>query len=302
MNKEISLLILAAGMGSRYGGLKQVDPLGPSGETIMDYSIYDAAKSGFTKVVFVVREFFKEDFEKRIREKYAGIIKLEFVAQEISSVPDGCAYNGARVKPWGTAHAILMARNCINGPFAVINADDFYGRHSFEVLARFLKENEDSEGKYCMVGFKILNTLSESGGVSRGICSADDKMYLTSVEEHHKIMLQDGKLTGLDHNKEITDINRDALVSMNMWGFGHDIFKRIENDFKTFLLENGDRLDSEFYIPTVVNGMLLDGSASVKVLSTDSEWFGVTYKEDREAVVKKIGELVAEGKYPSPLF
>lgn len=301
MNRKATLLILAAGMGSRYGGLKQVDPVGPSGETIMDYSIYDAAKAGFTKVVFVVREFFKKEFEERVRQKYTGTIEMEFVTQETEFVPEGCTFNRERVKPWGTAHAVLMAAGAIDEPFAVINADDFYGRDSFRVLADFLL-NRAEKGKYSMVGFKLKNTLSESGGVSRGVCSEDCHHFLTSVEEHHKIALNGNAIKGINSEGREVELGQDVPVSMNMWGFTPDFFTATRDMFTEFLHNNGERLDSEFYIPFVVNEMLKSSQASVEVLKTDSEWFGVTYKEDRPAVVAKLKELADNGTYPTPLF
>lgn len=299
--KKATLLILAAGMGSRYGGLKQVDPLGPSGETIMDYSIYDAVKAGFTKVVFVVREFFKEEFEKNARAKYSKLIDIEFVCQELEYVPEGSKYNTERVKPWGTCHAVMMAAKAINEPFAVINADDFYGADSFKTLANFLFSVENKEFNYSMVGFKIFNTLSESGGVSRGICSVNKDNFLTSAEEHHKIEAKNNIIEGINSNDSLVQIDKDSLVSMNMWGFTPDFFKESEKSFVNFLADKGDKLDSEFYIPFVVNEMLKDNKATVKVLQSDDEWFGVTYKEDRDMVVAKIKKLVEQGKYPTPL-
>lgn len=300
--KDTTLLILAAGMGSRYGGLKQVDPVGPSGETIMDYSIYDAVEAGFTKVVFVVREFFKEEFRKLVMSKYSGSINIEFVTQEINYLPEGIDYNKERTKPWGTAHAVLMAKDVIREPFAVINADDFYGRDSFNVLQRFLSGNSESAGKYSMVGFKIKNTLSESGGVSRGICSEDENHFLTSVEEHHKIAREGDTIAGLDSQGKKVILEPDCPVSMNMWGFTPDFFGNIERAFLDFLEKNGQRLDSEFYIPYVVNEMLKEGKATVEVLKTDSEWFGVTYKEDRPSVVAQLKNLADKGVYPTPVF
>lgn len=302
MEKKATLLILAAGMGSRYGGLKQVDPLGPSGETIMDYSIYDAARAGFTKVVFVVREFFRKEFEERTRVKYGNAIELEFITQELDKVPEGCSWNMERVKPWGTAHAILVAKDLINEPFAVINADDFYGRDSFNVLARFLLEETKNDGDFSMVGFRIANTLSESGGVSRGICTKDENQYLTHVEEHHKIERRNGTITGFGADGLETEIADNNPVSMNMWGFTPFFFSEAEKHFREFLREYGQKTDSEFYIPKVVNMMLEKGLATVKVLDTESEWFGVTYKEDRPSVVSKLERLVKEGEYPTPLF
>lgn len=305
-----TLLVLAAGMGSRYGGLKQMDPLGPGGETIIDYSVYDAINAGFGKIVYIVRGFFRDEFEKSVAEKYGDLtgpdgekIEFAFVEQELDKIPEGFTFNPERVKPWGTAHAVLMAKDEIDTPFAVINGDDYYGRDSFNVLGRWLKEAEGKKGTYSMVGFRLANTLSESGGVSRGICSTDGNGFLTHVEEHHDIARgKDGKVTGHPVNGESYVIDDDTAVSMNMWGFTPDYFAKSEEIFKDFLKANINELKAEFYIPYAVDRMIKAGEATCEVLHTDSKWFGVTFKEDRASVVAKFEAFTKEGIYPSPLF
>lgn len=307
-----TLLVLAAGMGSRYGGLKQMDGLGPCGETIIDYSIYDAVKAGFGKVVYIVREHFKEQFEKVVKEKYSGVkcndgspLEFVFVTQELNKIPAGYTINPEREKPWGTAHAMLMAKDVIHEPFAVINGDDFYGRESFQILADWLREQEGKTGSYCIVGFELENTLSESGGVSRGICFYDGEGKLTDVVEHLNIMKEaDGKVYGDNAASGRTHVELRAkdLCSMNMWGFTPDYFSKSEEIFKRFLDENASQLKKEFYIPYAVDCIIKGGEASCKVLSTKSKWFGVTYKEDRPAVVEKFKELSDKGVYPAPLY
>lgn len=301
-----TLLILAAGMGSRYGGLKQLDGVGPSGETIMDYSVYDAIEAGFGEVVFVVRKHFRSDFEERIRGRYGDAIKFNFVEQELENIPVGFKLNPERSKPWGTGHAVMMAAHAITTPFAVINADDYYGQDSFRILADFLRGVEGKKGEYAMVGFKTLNTLSEAGKVSRGICSADENSLLTTVEEHHNILAEEVngivKVMGDNSAGERVEIDKSAPVSMNMWGFTPDYFTMSDQLFIEFLNKNINNPTAEFYIPYVVNKFIFSKSASCKVLATPDKWFGVTFREDRDKVVESIAKLVSEGKYPTPLF
>lgn len=296
-----TLFVLAAGMGSRYGGLKQIDGLGPSGETIMDYSVYDALRAGFGKVVFVIRKDFEEAFRKAVISKYADKVPCEVCFQSVDSVPEGCTYNPERTKPWGTNHAVLMAKGLINEPFAVINADDFYGRESFQVLADYLKSVEGTTGKYCMVGYRVANTLSENGSVSRGVCATDENGYLTDVVERTKIEKVGDKIIYTEDGVD-TEISPNSPVSMNMWGFTPEYFEYVEKAFVEFLQARGQELKSEFYIPTLVNDMIRSGEATCKVLDTTSKWFGVTYAEDRPQVVMKINNLVKEGVYPEKLF
>ena len=296
-----TLFVLAAGMGSRYGGLKQIDGLGPSGETIMDYSVYDALRAGFGKVVFVIRKDFEEAFRKAVISKYADKVPCEVCFQSVDSVPEGCTYNPERTKPWGTNHAVLMAKDLIKEPFAVINADDFYGRESFQVLADYLKSVEGTTGKYCMVGYRVANTLSENGSVSRGVCATDENGYLTDVVERTKIEKVGDKIIYTEGGVD-TEIAPNSPVSMNMWGFTPEYFEYVEKAFVEFLQARGQELKSEFYIPTLVNDMIRSGEATCKVLDTTSKWFGVTYAEDRPQVVMKINNLVKEGVYPEKLF
>ena len=296
-----TLFILAAGMGSRYGGLKQIDALGPSGEAILDYSVFDALRAGFGKIVFVIRKDFEDDFRRVVLSKYEGKVQCEVCFQSVDKVPAGYSYNPERTKPWGTNHAVLMGKDLIHEPFAVINADDFYGKESFQVLADYLKSVEGTEGKYCMVGYRVCNTLSENGSVSRGVCSTDANGYLTDVVERTKIENKNGKIVYTENDVD-TELAPNTPVSMNMWGFTPEYFRYTEEGFKAFLAEKGQELKSEFYIPTLVNQMIVDGKATCKVLDTPSKWFGVTYSEDRPQVVEKIKQLVDAGVYPAKLF
>ena len=307
-----TLLVLAAGMGSRYGGLKQMDGLGPHGETIIDYSIHDAVEAGFGKVVYIVREYFKDQMEAAVKEKYAGVktvdgepLEFIFVTQELDRIPARFTLNPERQKPWGTAHAVLMAKDVIHEPFAVINGDDFYGKESFRILGDWCRAHENTEGQYCIVGFQLDHTLSESGGVSRGICFYDARQRLTDIAEHLNIAREaDGKVYGDNSVNGETHVVLDekALCSMNMWGFTPDYFDKSAAIFEQFLEKNANELKKEFYIPYAVDVMIRGGEAGCDVLSTPSHWFGVTYKEDRPAVVEKFAQLAREGVYPSPLY
>ncbi len=297
-----TLFVLAAGMGSRYGGLKQLDGVGPNGETIMDFSIYDAIRGGFGKVVFVIREEFEADFKEKILCKYENHIPVELVFQSIDNLPEGFTAPAERQKPWGTNHAVLMGKSVINEPFAVINADDYYGRDSFAVLAQELMSVEGKQGHYSMVGYRVGNTLSESGTVARGVCSTDENDMLTDVVERTSIERVDGEVSFTDENGEVQTLNENTPVSMNMWGFTPDYFAYSEEFFKEFLTAEIGNLKSEYYIPTAVNKLIQEGKASVKVLDTTSKWFGVTYAADRAGVVEKLQGLVDAGEYPSPLF
>lgn len=298
-----TLFVLAAGMGSRYGGLKQLDGLGPNGETIMDYSIFDAIRGGFGKIVFVIRKDFEEDFRKKIISKYENHIPVEVVFQSIDKLPEGFTCPAERVKPWGTNHAVLMGKEVIREPFAVINADDFYGRDSFAVIGKFLSElPEGAKNTYCMVGFRVGNTLSESGTVARGICSTDENRHLTTVVERTEIMRINGVVSYKDENGEWVGIEDNTPVSMNMWGFTPDYFNYSDEYFIDFLKENIDKPKAEYYIPLMVNKLINDGTATVEVLDTTSRWFGVTYAADRQGVVDKLQALADSGEYPSKLF
>lgn len=296
-----TLFILAAGMGSRYGGLKQLDGIGPNGETIMDYSVFDALRAGFGKIVFVIRKDFEADFREKVLSKYADKVPCEVCFQAIENVPAGCTYNPERAKPWGTNHAVLMGKELIHEPFAVINADDFYGRESFRVLADYLRTVEGKEGQYCMVGYRVCNTLSENGTVSRGVCSTDENGLLTDVVERTKIEDKNGTIVYTEDGVD-TPLAPQTPVSMNCWGFTPDYFQYSEDAFRTFLAEHGQELKAEYYIPSLVNALISSGKATCKVLDTTSKWFGVTYAEDRPQVVMKINQLIAKGEYPAKLF
>ena len=298
-----TLFILAAGMGSRYGGLKQLDALGPGGETIMDYSVYDALRAGFGKIVFVIRHDFEDEFRKKVIAKYQGHIDVDVVFQDVNALPEGYTPDPERSKPWGTNHAVLMGKGVINEPFGVINADDYYGPESFQVLADFLRSVEGKKGEYCMVGFNIENTLSENGGVSRGLCQVSADGFLTGVNECHGICRnEEGKLIQTLPDGSIAPFPEGASVSMNMWGFTPDYFDYSEREFIKFLDEHGKELKSEFYIPTVVNTLIHSGECTLAVKPTPSKWFGVTFAADRPATVAQFRHLVDEGIYPEKLF
>ena len=307
-----TLLVLAAGMGSRYGGLKQMDGLGPHGETIIDYSIYDAVQAGFGRVVYIVREYFLEQFKETVARKYSHVkctdgspLEFTFVTQELDKIPARfLPLNPERQKPWGTAHAVLMAADVIKEPFVVINGDDYYGKESFRIAGDWCRAHEGSEGVYAIVGFELDHTLSESGGVSRGICHYDAEQHLTDVVEHLNIQKDaDGVVRGDNSvSGAHVDLRGKDLCSMNMWGFTPDYFTKSGAIFETFLEQNIQELKKEFYIPYAIDCMIKDGSAKCDVLSTPSHWFGVTYKEDRPAVVAKFAELAREGVYPTPLY
>lgn len=296
-----TLFILAAGMGSRYGGLKQMDGLGPNGEVILDYSVFDALRAGFGKIVFVIRKDFEDDFRRIVLSKYEGKVTCEICFQSVDKVPEGCTYHPERTKPWGTNHAVLMGRDLIHEPFAVINADDFYGKESFQVLADFLRSVEGKKGEYCMVGYRVCNTLSENGAVSRGVCTTDANGLLTDVVERTKIEDKNSTIVYTEDGMD-TELDPNTPVSMNMWGFTPEYFEYSEKAFHEFLAARGQELKSEFYIPTLVNQLITEGKATCKVLDTPSKWFGVTYSEDRPQVVMKINQLIKEGVYPEKLF
>jgi len=297
-----TLFILAAGMGSRYGGLKQLDGLGPNGETIMDYSVYDALRAGFGKIVFVIRKDFEQDFRDKVAAKYEGHLPVEIVFQSIDALPEGFTVPEGRTKPWGTGHATLMGKDAIHEPFGVINADDYYGPESFQALADFLRSAEGKKNEYCMIGFKIENTLSENGGVSRGLCRVSEQGMLTGVKECHGICLKNGKLVQTLEDGSEAPFPAGAPVSMNMWGFTPDFFDYSQTAFIDFLREHGTELKSEFYIPTVVNDLIAAGKISLRVIETPSRWFGVTFAADRPATVERFRKLAEDGVYPSPLY
>ena len=290
MNKDITLVVMAAGMGSRFGGLKQIEPIGPKGEVLLDFSVFDAKKAGFTKVVFVIKHAIEKDFKEMVGKRIAKAINVEYVFQEIDVLPDGYTCPADRQKPWGTAHAILCCKDVVKEPFAVVNADDFYGRSAFMKMAEFLKGDGDN---YCMVGFRLANTLTENGYVSRGVCETENG-NLKSVTERTKI--SDCKYTE-DDGATWHELSPDTVVSMNLWGFRPDIFGYIESGFKAFLDEKMNVPKSEYYLPTVVSGLIESGEKDVKVLIAEDKWYGVTYKEDKETVVSAIAKMVSDGLY-----
>ena len=290
MNKDITLVVMAAGMGSRFGGLKQIEPIGPKGEAILDFSVYDAVKAGFTKVVFVIKHAIEKDFKEFVGNRIENRVKVEYVFQEIDKLPEGYTCPEGREKPWGTAHAILCCKDVVKEPFAVVNADDFYGRSAFVKMAEFLKSDSDD---YAMVGFRLVNTLTENGYVSRGVCDIENG-ELKSVTERTKIM--DCKYTE-DDGATWTALPEDTVVSMNLWGFRPDVFRFIETGFKKFLDEKIDVPKSEYYLPAVVSERIENGEKSVKVLIAEDKWYGVTYKEDKQVVVDAIGKMVTDGLY-----
>lgn len=298
-----TLLILAAGMGSRYGGMKQVDPFGPAGETITDYSIYDAMHAGFNRIVFVISPKMEEEFRTEYTQKFPPDLKVEYVIQSIDNVPEGFTVPADRKKPWGTAHAVLMAREVIHEPFAVINADDFYGRSSYKIMHDFLvRTTEEVPGQYCMVGFELQKTVSEHGSVARGVCKVDDHGFLKGMVERTKIYKKADRIIYEDEEGSMHPLDPMDTVSMNLFGFTPDFFDHIEENFRTFIQENIDNPKAELYIPVVVDNLINEGLARMSVLQTDESWFGVTYQEDKPKVLSAIRALVDKGSYPVPLW
>ena len=296
-----TLLILAAGMGSRYGGLKQVEPVGPNGEAIIDYTIYDAIRAGFGKVVFIIRESFADAFKEKFIDKLKGKIEVEYVFQELDRLPAGFTLPEGREKPWGTAHAILVAKDVVKEPFCALNADDFYGKHAYEVMADFLTSSKD-DSEFSMVGYKLKNTLSDHGSVSRGICDVDDNQNLTKIVETLKIVKRDGKVISIEEDCSETRLTGNESVSMNNWGFKPSIFEKLESKFIDFLKTEMHKPKSEMYIPSVVFELIREKQATAKVLEANSPWFGVTYKKDKPIVIEKIKALIEEGEYPEQLW
>lgn len=292
-------LVLAAGKGNRYGGLKQIDPVGPGGETVIDYSVYDALRAGFGKVVFVIRKDIEEVFKQAVGRRFERHIAVEYVFQELDKLPLGFSVPTGRTKPWGTLHAVLMAADVINEPFAVINADDFYGPESYRELAQHL---QSGTADYAMVGFVLGNTLSDFGAVSRGVCRIDDDGFLQGVVELTDIERNGVHARNTDPTGRITALSGDEVVSMNMWGFTPQIFGQFRDHFQSFLRSNGSNIESESYLPSTVNELVLAGQARVRVLRTDDSWAGVTYREDRSRVVQTIRRLIDRGTYPNRLW
>jgi len=290
MKKDITLVVMAAGMGSRFGGLKQIEPIGPNGEVLLDFSVYDAVEAGFTKVVFVIKHAIEADFKAMVAKHIAKRVKVDYVFQEIDALPEGYTCPADRQKPWGTAHAVLCCKDVVNEPFAVINADDYYGKSAFRKIAEFLKSDP---ADYCMVGFRLVNTLTENGYVSRGVCEIENGK-LKSVTERTKI--SDCKYTE-DDGATWTELAPDSVVSMNLWGFNTDFFGYIEDGFKKFLDEKISEPKSEYYLPSVVSSLIENGTKQVNMLVAEDKWYGVTYKEDKEMVVAAIGKMIKDGLY-----
>jgi NDP-sugar pyrophosphorylase family protein len=299
---ELTLVVMAAGMGSRYGGIKQIDPVGPSGEALIEYSIYDALRAGFARICFIVRADIREAVAGFFDPKLAGRAEVVYAEQALSDVPEGFEVPIGRTKPWGPAHAVRAARHAVDGPFIAINADDFYGRASFESAAGFLSEVDPASARYCMVGFRLADTLSEHGSVSRAICDVDAEGMLTHIEEHKKIEPTDGGI--VSHRPDGTDLSLtgDEVVSMNIFGFTPVVFGQFEEELRAFLEAEGDDPDAEFYLPTVQNNLIRSGRASVRVLPDAGTWFGMTYREDKPQVEAEVRRMVEAGEYPPSLW
>jgi len=296
-----TLVVLAAGMGSRYGKLKQMDAFGPNGETIIDYSIYDAIQAGFGKVVFIVREYFLEEFKSLMHPKFSDKIEMHYVTQELANIPGGFEMNPEREKPWGTAHAVWVAKDVVKEPFAVINADDFYGSDSYKVLNNYFQSSKSED--YAVVAYYLRNTLSDHGTVNRGVCYSNEEGHLTKVVECTKIQREeDGVARYPDENDTKHELADDTLVSMNMWAFLPSYFDHVDAQFNDFLEKQGKELKSEFYIPTAIDKLINDGTLNVNVLDTDSSWFGVTYQADKPIVMEKLNKLIEQGAYPNKIY
>ena len=295
-----TLVILAAGMGSRYGGLKQLDELGPNGEAIIDYSLFDAIRAGFGKVVFIIRTDFADDFKARFESKLIGKIAIDYVYQSLDKVPEGFTVSPNREKPWGTAHALLMAAEVVKEPMAVINADDFYGREAYQVMADFLVSSKDPS-EYSMIGYRIANTLSPHGSVSRGVCMTDDKGYLTSVVERTKIQREQEGIFYYEPEGRFP-LDENAPVSMNFWGLKPGVFEYIKEGFSKFLTDHGHEPKTEYFIPLLINDNIVAGNIRTRVLASNSQWFGITYREDKPLAQKQIQALIEQGEYPVNLW
>ncbi len=300
-----TLVIMAAGMGSRYGGLKQIDPVGPNGEIIMDYSIYDALKAGFGKVVFVIKEEFQEIFRERIGYKIENLVNTAYVYQRIDDIPDGLQVPEGRVKPWGTGHAVLSCRNAVDTPFAVINADDFYGSSAFKLLNDYLSSGCDAQERYrySMAGFILENTLSDHGHVARGVCTVDSEGYLLEIHERTNIKKFEDEAKYSEDGQNWVGIPKNSIVSMNTWGFTPSIFGELEARFSSFFRDNSSNLlKAEYFLPAVVDQLISEGKAKVKVLPSKDRWYGVTYQEDKPLVTKAIRSFIEQGLYPEKLW
>jgi UTP-glucose-1-phosphate uridylyltransferase len=295
-----TLLILAAGMGSRYGGLKQMDELGPNGESIIDYSVFDAIRAGFGKVVFVIRPSFADAFKERFENRLEGKIKTEYVFQELENIPHGFSIPEGREKPWGTGHAMLMAKDAIKEPFGIINADDFYGQEAFLSAVKFIN-NHPGEDEYAMIGYPLKNTLSENGTVSRGVCQTNNEGYLQEITERTKIGWENKDIFYYEGNEK-TKLTGKEPVSMNFWILKPSFFEHLQDGFNKFLEENGNALKSEYYFNVRADELIKSGKASTLVIDTDAQWFGITYKEDKPMVQQSLNQLIAKGDYPPKLW
>jgi dTDP-glucose pyrophosphorylase len=304
MSVRPTLVVLAAGIGSRYGGLKQIDPVGPGGEVVLDYSVFDALRAGFGRVVFIIRHDIETAFREAILSRYAGRVDAALAYQELDMLPPGFALPPERKKPWGTSHAVLCAAGQVHEPFAVINADDFYGEDSYRVLAKFLTAPVAAgPDEYALVGFRLRNTLSAHGTVARGVCSADASGFLTVAEELTAIeAVPGGRARNRNPDGTVRELTGDEPVSMNMWGFRPPVFEQIRGEFQTFLRENAASPKAEFYIPTAITGLIRKGTARCRILPTSSAWFGVTYREDKPGVVESVRALIRQGRYPERLW
>jgi dTDP-glucose pyrophosphorylase len=302
--KEPTLIVMAAGIGSRYGGLKQIDPIGPNGEIVIDYSIYDALKAGFKKVVFVIRKDIEETFRRKIGKNIERRVETAYVFQELSALPEGFSVPVERKKPWGTSHAVLSCKDAVATPFAVVNADDFYGAAAFKKIYNYLKnvQDEDNVYNYCLIGYVLKNTLSEHGHVARGICSVSADGYLLDIHERIKIRRFGDIVKYTEDDKNWTQISEDSVVSMNIWGFTTSLFAELKTRFEPFLKENMNNIKAEYLLPVTVGRLIKEGKAKVKVIPTAERWFGVTYREDMPEVRKAIRELIAKGVYPAKLW
>ncbi|MCD6331673.1 MAG: NTP transferase domain-containing protein [Bacteroidales bacterium] len=297
------LVILAAGLGSRYGGLKQMDPLGPHGESIIDYSVFDAVQAGFSKIIFVLREEIVDDFYSLFANHYRDYIEVDHVIQRLEDIPEGISLNPDRKKPWGTGHAMLAAGSKLDHPFGVINGDDFYGKEAFQVMHRFLTSVvPDDPALQAMVGYTLSNTLSDFGYVSRGVCEVNKQRLLTKVVERTKIEKKEEDIIYLDEEDQPHFLTGEELVSMNFWGFTPAILPEFSRLFHAFMEQDGNQLKSEFYIPSAINRMIIEGKTGVSVLNSPATWFGVTYQEDKPFVRDQLAQLHTTGSYPSPLW
>ena len=303
MTDQPTLLIIAAGMGSRYGGLKQIDPVGPNGEIIIDYSMNDAVRAGFKKIVFVIRHYFEDAFREKIGSKLDGLVETAYAYQEMDSCLDGFQLPSGRKKPWGTGHAILVAKDVIDGPFAVINADDYYGTEAYRIMAEHLKQmNKTKYNEYAMVGYVLRNTLSEYGTVARGVCQHSLGMYLTTVTERTSVRKSGNGAVFIDEQGDEQWLTGDEMASMNLWGFGPDVFHHLQQQFSEYLQQHGEENKGEFYIPSVVDRLVQEGQKKVKILKSHDNWFGVTYPQDKEIAESCIRKLIEQKVYPKKLW